>query len=64
MKKYRLVLQEYEPKPPSELQRRQRERFAKAARETALELADSSLHGAERVMEVNRRISEKMKATG
>ena len=38
-----------------------RERFARAARETAEELKDSPLKGADKVRAINRRISEKLK---
>jgi hypothetical protein len=38
-----------------------RDRFARAARETAEELKDSPLRGADRVRAVNARISEKLK---
>ena len=41
-----------------------RERFKAAAREAAAELKDTKLKGAERVMEFNRRVSQKLKATG
>jgi hypothetical protein len=62
VKEYRLVLQQREKnRPPSEAQKRQRDRFALAAAEAKKEMAGSRLRGAQRVEAFNRLVAQKLR---